>query len=67
MVSESTSHITTKIATLLGKQIVAVCNLPNKNIANIVSEVLILGVVDEEDIVTLLNPSQKVKNGLKIL
>ncbi len=32
---------------LIGKQIIAVCNFPTKNIAGIVSEVLILGAVDE--------------------
>jgi tRNA-binding protein len=51
---------------LVGKQIIAVCNFPTKNIAGIVSEVLILGTVDKENKVVLLNPSQKVENGLKV-
>ena len=51
---------------LIGKQIIAVCNFPTKNIAGIVSEVLILGAVDENESVVLLHPSQKIKNGLKV-
>ena len=51
---------------LIGKQIIAVSNFPTKNIAGIVSEVLILGAVDENEKVVLLHPSQKVENGLEI-
>ncbi len=50
---------------LIGQQIVAVVNFPPKQIANIMSECLVLGAVDEHE-VTLLSPTQKVKNGLKI-
>ena len=51
---------------LIGKQIIAVCNFSTKNIAGIVSEVLILGAVDKEGKVILMHPSQKVENGLKV-
>ena len=51
---------------LIGKQIIAVCNFPNKNIAGIISEVLILGAVDAKGRVVLLHPSQKIENGLKV-
>ena len=51
---------------LVGKQIIAVCNFPTKNIAGIISEVLILGTVDKENKVVLLHPSQKVGNGLQV-
>ena len=51
---------------LIGKQIIAVCNFPPKNIAGIVSEVLILGTVDADRKVVLLHPSRKVENGLEI-
>ena len=51
---------------LVGRQVIAVCNFPNKNIAGIVSEVLILGAIEEDDKVVLLHPSQKVKNGLVV-
>ena len=51
---------------LIGKQIIAVCNFPTKNIAGIVSEVLILGAVDKYGKVVLLHPSQIVDDGLEV-
>ena len=51
---------------LIGKQIIAVCNFPTKNIAGIVSEVLILGSIEKNEKVVLLHPSKKVENGLEI-
>ena len=51
---------------LKGKQVIAVCNFPEKNIAGVVSQVLILGSVDQEGKVTLVHPSQKADNGLPI-
>lgn len=63
-----TSAQITKLYTkdmLLGKQVIAVINFPKKQIANFMSECLILGAV-EEDQVTLLVPQMQVPNGLKI-
>ena len=51
---------------LLGKQVIGVCNFPEKNIAGIKSQVLILGYIDQEGRVTLVHPSQKAENGLPI-
>ena len=51
---------------LIGKQVIGVCNFPEKNIAGVVSQVLILGSIDNEGKVTLLHPSQKAENGLPI-
>ena len=51
---------------LKGKQVIGVCNFPEKNIAGVISQVLILGAIDSEGKVVLLNPTQKVKNGLAI-
>ena len=51
---------------LVGKQIIGVCNFPKKNIAGIVSEVLILGAIEKDGKVVLVHPSQKVENGLEI-
>ena len=51
---------------LKGKQVVGVCNFPEKNIAGIVSQVLILGSIDKEGKVVLLQPSQKSENGLPV-
>ncbi|HLV42572.1 MAG TPA: tRNA-binding protein [Brumimicrobium sp.] len=50
---------------LIGKQIVAVLNFPPKQIANMMSECLVLGGVEGEK-VTLINPDQKVENGARI-
>ena len=51
---------------LVGRQVIAVCNFPEKNIAGIVSQVLILGSIDKEGKVVLVHPSQKVDNGLPV-
>ena len=51
---------------LKGKQVIGVCNFPEKNIAGIVSQVLILGSIDEDGKVILVHPSHKSKNGLPI-
>ena len=51
---------------LLGKQVIGVCNFPEKNIAGIKSEALILGSIDKEGKVTLVHPSQKAENGLPV-
>ena len=51
---------------LVGRQVIAVCNFPEKNIAGIVSQVLILGSIDKEGKVVLVHPSQKVDNGLTV-
>ncbi|PWH87007.1 tRNA-binding protein [Brumimicrobium oceani] len=51
---------------LIGKQIVAVMNFPPKQIANIMSECLVLGGVEGEGKVILLQPEQGVKNGTKV-
>ncbi len=50
---------------LIGRQVICVVNFPKKQIATLMSECLIMGVVDG-DVVTLLSPEQKVENGLKI-
>lgn len=50
---------------LIGKQVVAVVNFPPKQIADIMSECLILGAVDG-DKVTLLTTERRTSDGLKI-
>ena len=52
---------------LIGKQIIAVCNFPTKNIAGVESEVLVLGAVEEDGKVVLVHPSINVENGLEII
>jgi tRNA-binding protein len=52
--------------TLLGRQVIAVTNFPKKQIGKFFSEVLVLGSVDTEGVVTLLQPEKNVVNGLRI-
>ncbi|WP_108867056.1 tRNA-binding protein [Aquimarina aquimarini] len=51
---------------LIGKQVIAVVNFPPKQIANMMSECLIMGAIGEGKEVTLLTPDLQVKNGLRI-
>ena len=51
---------------LKGKQVIGICNFPEKNIAGIKSQFLVLGAIEEDGKVVLLHPSQPTKNGLKI-
>jgi len=51
---------------LKGKQVVGICNFPEKNIAGVKSQFLVLGAIEEDGKVVLLHPSQAAKNGLKI-
>ena len=51
---------------LVGRQVIGVCNFPEKNIADIKSQFLVLGAIEENGEVVLLHPSQPTKNGLKI-
>ena len=55
-----------KAEKLIGKQVIAVVNFPPKQIANIMSECLILGCVEENNDVTLIEPERKVENGTRI-
>ena len=51
---------------LMNSQVIGVCNFAEKNIAGVVSQVLILGAIDSDGKVVLLHPSQKTENGLPI-
>ena len=48
---------------LLGKQIAAIVNFKSKQIANFISECLVLGVANQKGEIVLLQNSQKVTNG----
>jgi tRNA-binding protein len=50
---------------LLGKQTIAVINFPKKQIANFMSECLVMGAVDGDEI-TLIQPEAQIANGLRI-
>lgn len=51
---------------LLNKQVIAVVNFPPKQIADFMSECLVLGVYTAEKEVILLQPERTVQNGWKI-
>jgi len=52
---------------LIGKQIIAVVNFPPKQIANFMSECLVLGALgDDLSDVVLLQPQQETPNGWKV-
>ena len=62
--AQITSHYTKE--ELVGKQIVAVVNFPTKQIANFFSECLVLGAIQADGSVILLQPDKVVENGLRI-
>jgi tRNA-binding protein len=51
---------------LLGKQVIAIINFNPRQIANFMSECLILGVYNKDGHVVLLQTSQPIKNGEQI-
>lgn len=52
-----------KVEELIGRQVMAVVNFEPRQIGPFMSEVLVLGVSDEEGEVVLLNPSVSVPDG----
>ena len=67
-IKQSSAQITTlyTIEELIGKQVIAVVNFPPKQIANFMSECLVMGVYNEKNDVVLLHPSVSVGNGTKV-
>ncbi|WP_418263591.1 tRNA-binding protein [Flavobacterium faecale] len=51
---------------LIGRQIVAVINFPEKQIGKFMSQCLVLGAVGDAGDVVLLHPDFKVENGMRI-
>jgi len=51
---------------LPGKQVIAVVNFPPKQIADFISECLVLGIYAEDNNVVLLQPERKVENGMRV-
>lgn len=51
---------------LIGRQVIAVVNFPPRRIAGFESQVLVLGVPDENGAVVLLRPDLKVPDGGKM-
>ncbi len=67
-IKTSSAQITQRYSSneLLGLQIIAVVNFPKKQIANFMSECLVLGAVGEGKDIVLIQPGEKVENGLRI-
>ncbi|GAB2778504.1 tRNA-binding protein [Salinimicrobium soli] len=51
---------------LTNRQVIAVVNFPKKQIANFMSECLVLGAVGADNDIVLLNTDFKVENGLRV-
>ncbi|WP_458626777.1 tRNA-binding protein [Winogradskyella sp. PC D3.3] len=66
-IKKSSAQITTQYnkEDLLHRQILAVVNFPKKQIANFMSECLVVGAVKADD-VFLLHPETKVRNGVQV-
>lgn len=67
-IKQSSAQITDfyEANSLIGKQVIAVINFPPKQIANFMSECLVLGAVDAQGKVVLLQPERAATNGLRI-
>lgn len=61
--AQITSHYTSD--EVIGKQVLAVVNFPPRQIADFMSEVLVLGTYSESGVV-LITPDKPVKNGDKL-
>ena len=63
-IKKSSAQITDcyEVAELVGKQVLAVVNFPPRQIADFMSEVLVLGVYAKQGVV-LIEPNQKVELG----
>ncbi|MFC1535798.1 tRNA-binding protein [Candidatus Neomarinimicrobiota bacterium] len=67
-IKKSSAQITDvyKPTDLIGKQIVAIVNLPPKKIAGVTSEALVLGANSKDQVVVLLEPQKNIPNGAKV-
>lgn len=67
-IKKSSAQITVRYdkTDLIGRQVIAVVNFPPRQIANFFSEVLVLGGVGDDGLVTLLQPTHPVENGQRI-
>ena len=66
-IKKSSAQITEvyKCEDLIGKQVLAVVNFPPRQIADFMSEVLVLGTYSKQGVV-LIKPDEKVENGDKL-
>ena len=64
-VKKSSAQITVHYSAddLLGRQVAAVVNFPPRQIADFMSEILVLGFSDDDGAIVLLGPERPVPNG----
>lgn len=62
--AQITAHYTPE--QLVGRQVVAVINFPERRIAGFASQVLVLGATPEPNDIVLLAPDMRVPNGARI-
>ncbi|MEL6477119.1 MAG: tRNA-binding protein [Pseudomonadota bacterium] len=62
--AQITAHYTAE--TMIGRQVLAVVNFPPRQIGPFMSEVLTLGLSDENNDIVLLQPERTVPNGNKM-
>lgn len=67
-VKKTSAQITVlyEVEALIGKQLIAVLNFPPKQIADFMSECLVLGVVGEAGAVSVLTCTTAMENGLSV-
>lgn len=67
-VRTSSAQLTTRYTAegLVGREVVAAVNLGARNIAGVVSEVLVLGLPDDEGAVVLLQPEREIPLGGRV-
>lgn len=63
--SQITQHYSKE--SLLGKQVLAVVNFPEKQVGPFISQVLTLGLANETKGIALVSPDLKVPNGERLL
>ena len=66
-IKKSSAQITDiyKPSDLIGKQVLAVVNFPPRQIADFMSEILVLGTYSKDGVI-LITPDRKVENGDKL-
>jgi len=62
--AQLTAHYTPDA--LIGRQVMAVVNFPPRQIGKFMSEILVLGVPDENGEVVLIGPDQEVPAGVRL-